>query len=96
MFFFLVLALAISMLAGFFALQNTLPIAVTFLLWTFEGSLALVLLVAFASGVLVSLLLLAPAMIKGRLTIARQNSEITELKRKAGAYRVSVPGPEQK
>lgn len=96
MFFFLVLALAISMLAGFFALQNTMPIAVTFLLWTFEGSLALVLLLAFASGILVSLLLLAPAMVKGRLRIAQQNSEIAELKRMTAASGISAHGSEQK
>ena len=96
MFFFLVLALAISMLAGFFALQNTMPIAVTFLLWTFEGSLALVLVVAFASGVLVSLLLLAPAMVKGRLRIAQQKSEMAELKRITAASVTSARGPEQK
>jgi uncharacterized integral membrane protein len=81
MFLFLVLALAVSMLAGVFALQNTLPIAVTFLFWQFEGSLALILLLAFSLGILVSFLLLAPATVKGRLTIARQNNEIAELKK---------------
>ncbi|HWP57495.1 MAG TPA: LapA family protein [Candidatus Acidoferrales bacterium] len=90
---FLVLALAVSMVAGFFALQNAVPITVTLLLWTFEGSLALVLLVAFAGGALVGVLLVAPALIKARLTIARQNSEINDLKKIAASPALSSTRP---
>jgi uncharacterized integral membrane protein len=76
---FLVIALIVSILASTFALQNAVPITVTFLLWQFEGSLALVLLSAFALGVAVGLLALAPPMLRRRREISRQSRKITEL-----------------
>jgi uncharacterized membrane protein YciS (DUF1049 family) len=82
MVFFLVLALAISILAGIFALQNSVPITISFLLWEFEGSLALVLLCTFALGVFVSLLVSAPAMIRKRLAVSNQNRRIAELEKR--------------
>jgi lipopolysaccharide assembly protein A len=88
---FLVLALAISILAGIFALQNSVPITVWFLFWEFEGSLALVLLCTFALGVVVSLLVSAPAMIRKRLAVANQNRRINELEK-----RLEQPGPSQR
>ena len=88
---FLVLALAISILAGIFALQNSVPITVSFLLWEFEGSLALVLLCTFALGVVVSLLVSAPAMIRKRLAVANQNRRINELEK-----RLEQAGPSQR
>jgi hypothetical protein len=45
---FLIAALAIAILTAIFALQNTIPVLVTFMFWKFEGSLALVLMLTFA------------------------------------------------
>jgi uncharacterized membrane protein YciS (DUF1049 family) len=93
---FLVLALAISILAGIFALQNAVPIRITFLLWEFEGSLALVLLCTFALGVLVILLLSAPAVIRRRLAFAHQHKTITELERKLDEKARSQRAPRER
>jgi uncharacterized integral membrane protein len=51
---FLIGALGLAILTVIFALQNPIPVGVTFLVWKFEGSLALVLMLTFTLGVLVS------------------------------------------
>ena len=51
---FLIVALGLAILTVVFALQNTVPVVVSFLIWKFEGSLAMVLMLTFALGVLVS------------------------------------------
>jgi uncharacterized integral membrane protein len=61
---FLIVALGLAILTVIFALRNTIPVGVTVLVWKFEGSLALVLMLTFALGVLVSLLLSIPAIVK--------------------------------
>ena len=49
---FLIVALGLAILTVIFALQNPIPVGVTFFIWKFEGSLALVLILTFALGVL--------------------------------------------
>jgi len=77
----LIIALVIAVLAVVFALQNAVPISVAFLVWKFETSLALVLLIALASGFLMGLLASAPAMIKRMRIISNQMKKIRELER---------------
>lgn len=76
---FLIVALGIAILTVIFALQNTIPVGVTFLFWNFEGSLALVLMLTFALGVLVSLLVSIPAIVKRRSAISNQKRKSEEL-----------------
>jgi len=49
---FTLLALLIAIIAGLFALQNATPVFVQFLGWQTQSSMALILLVTFALGVL--------------------------------------------
>jgi uncharacterized integral membrane protein len=63
---FLFGALAISLVAVVFALQNIVPVRVTVLTYQFEGSLALVLFVTLVSGALISFLASVPTLVKGR------------------------------
>jgi len=77
----LVLALLIAILAVIFALQNTALVAVTFLVWKFEQSLALVLLLAVAAGVLVGLLTLLPANLRQRFQLSGQRKKIEGLEK---------------
>jgi uncharacterized integral membrane protein len=79
--FFLIAALVLAILTSIFALQNAVSVTVMFLLWKFEGSLALVLLLTFILGGIASLLLSVPAMIKSRRTISSQKKKIEELER---------------
>jgi len=77
----LIVAIIVAILAVVFALQNAVPITVSFLTWRFESSLALVLLITLALGILMSLLVSVPSMIKRRKMISSQKKEIQELEK---------------
>ncbi len=76
---FLLIALAVALVAVMFALQNIVPVTVSFLTWTFEGSLALVLFVALIVGALVSVLASVPTLVKGRWAAASLKKRIAAL-----------------
>lgn len=77
----LVLALIIAIFAVIFALQNTALVTVTFLLWTFEQSLALVLLLSLAAGVLVGLFTLLPTTFRQKFSISGQRKKLDALEK---------------
>ena len=79
---FLIIALFIAISAVIFALQNSIPVTVSFLIWKFESSLALVLLISLGLGVLVSFLLSIPTMIKRNRSISNYKKRIQELEEK--------------
>ncbi len=64
MIFFLLLGAVLGALSVIFVLQNIFPITVTFLTWQIEGSLAVVLFLAMMVGVLITLLILLPGLIR--------------------------------
>jgi GGDEF domain-containing protein/uncharacterized integral membrane protein len=76
---FVVLALAIALLAVIFALQNTTIISITFFAWQLRGSLAFFLLAVLVIGVLVGLLLSVPPLVRRSWFIARQKRQIEDL-----------------
>jgi lipopolysaccharide assembly protein A len=76
---FLIFALIIAAIAVIFALQNTAVTTVTFLFWKFDGSLALILMLALIAGAVVSILVSSPALIRDKLTIRNQKKQISEL-----------------
>ena len=75
----LIVAIIVAILAVVFALQNAVPIAVSFLAWRFESSLALVLLITLALGIIMSLLVSVPPTIKKMKLISSQKKRIQEL-----------------
>ncbi|MBK7015685.1 MAG: LapA family protein [Sulfuritalea sp.] len=62
-----------------FALQNNVPVMVSFALWQFEGSLALVLLISLALGALIAALVSTPATLRMQWQISRQKTLIARL-----------------
>lgn len=64
-----------------FALQNNVPVMVSFALWQFEGSLALVLLISLALGALIAALVSTPATLRMQWQISRQKSHIARLEK---------------
>ena len=80
-----ILGILLGSVVVIFSLQNATTIVVTFFSWTLTGSLALVLLLTFASGIFISLLLLMPEFFtnffKNRL-LRMENSRISEELRK--------------
>jgi lipopolysaccharide assembly protein A len=74
----LVIGLIVAILAVIFALQNSTPTVINFLFWpTGEVSLALVLLVTFLLGVVATVLVLLPGII-------RRNTQLRGMKKKVG------------
>jgi putative membrane protein len=76
---FIIIALIIAVVAVIFALQNLAAVTVTFFFWSFHGSLALVLLLSVAAGVLISLLAGLPGMIRSRWTVASHKKKLAAL-----------------
>jgi uncharacterized integral membrane protein len=98
---FLFAALAISLLAVVFALQNIVPVRVTFLTVQLEGSLALVLFVALVAGALISFLASVPALVRGRRgtrdlrrRIESLETDLAQARLQGGSGRQPVPPPE--
>jgi lipopolysaccharide assembly protein A len=79
----LIIGIAIAIAAVAFALQNNVPVTVTFLVWRFDGSLAMVLLLALAIGAVVMALVTTPGALKARWTLSRQRKEIAALREAA-------------
>lgn len=64
MIFFLILGVLVGALSVIFILENMSTITVTFLSWQMTGSLAVVLLLTAICGVIMTLLLLLPGLIR--------------------------------
>lgn len=75
-----IIGLILGAFAIIFAAQNVTAITVVFLAWRFEGSLALILAMAVASGVLICALLSWPDVIRKRFQIAKLREEKQGLK----------------
>jgi len=82
----LVLGIVFAIVAVLFALQNNIPVAVTLAVWQFEGSLALVLLLALGLGVLITGLVSSPAVIRRQWAAARLRRRVAELEREAAEW----------
>ncbi len=59
---FMILALVVALFSAIFAVQNTSPVTVNFLGYTMESSLAIVMLLTFSAGCIVSLCVSIPTM----------------------------------
>ena len=60
----LIVGIAAAIAAVAFALQNSIPVTVTLGLWTFDSSLAMVLLLAIGIGAVIALFVSWPGIIK--------------------------------
>jgi uncharacterized integral membrane protein len=76
---FLFFALIIAVLAVIFAIQNNDTTTVSFAIWKYNGSLALVLLVAVAAGSLISFFVSLPSNFKTRWALRQQRKKMSEM-----------------
>ena len=76
---FLFFALIIAVLAVIFAIQNNDQTTVSFAMWKYNGSLALVLLVAVAAGALISFFVSLPSNLRTRWALRQQRKKLTEM-----------------
>jgi len=103
MVFALILALAIAIVAVFFALENTMMVTVSFFGYAVTGSLALFILAAVGVGLLIGVLIMTPGRIKSSLSNARSRKKISSLEssleaqrsRLSQIVRPSEPEPEE-
>lgn len=70
--------------AVLFALQNVAAVTVTLGFWSFDGSLALVLLITLGLGALIAGLVSSPAVIRLQWNVARLGRQVADLERKLG------------
>lgn len=78
----LIVGIVFAIVAALFAMQNIAPATVTVGFWSFEGSLALVLLVALGLGALIAGLVSSPAMIRRQWNVTRLTRQVAELEGK--------------
>ncbi|OQA89743.1 MAG: hypothetical protein BWY26_01641 [Elusimicrobia bacterium ADurb.Bin231] len=75
---FLITLLLIAVIAIIVSLQNAEPVTVALLAWEFDGSLALVIVVALLFGFLSCFVVTLPAIIKKNIEISRYKKKVKE------------------
>jgi len=75
----LIFGIAFAIGAVMFALQNNVPVTVTFALWRFDSSLAVVLLLALGLGAIIAGLVSSPTVIKGQWLTSRLRRQVSAL-----------------
>jgi len=93
---FFFFALIIAILAVIFAFQNNATATVSFAFWKYQGSLALVLLVALAAGALISFFLSLPSNLRTRWTVRTQRKKMTDLESKLAATQAQLDASQNK
>ena len=81
MIFFLILGIVLGALSMVFVLQNIGTVTVAFLDWQVTGSLALALLFAIILGIVMTLLVLLPSLIRGDFylsAVKRQKKDLED------------------
>ena len=91
----LLISLAISVLAVVFALQNGTIIDVDLGPFTFKGSVALILLITFALGVLVGILATVPSQFRSALQTHKLKKTIKQKDKLSVQQESHVPLEEQ-
>lgn len=75
----IILAVLLALLVTIFAVQNITPTAIQFLFWNVTGSLALILRVTFSVGILIGLMIMIPAAVRGRFQAADLRRNVKSL-----------------
>jgi len=75
----LIVGITFAIGAVTFALQNNVPVTVSFASWHYDSSLAVVLLAALGLGALIAGLVSTPSVIKGQWTASRLRRQIVIL-----------------
>jgi uncharacterized integral membrane protein len=75
----LIFGIGFAIAAVAFALQNNVPVTVSLLFWSFDSSLAMVLLLAIGLGAIIAGLVSSPTVIKGQWATARLRRQVAAL-----------------
>lgn len=85
-----IIGILLGALVVIFALQNTMSVMVQFLGWGFEGSVALIVLLSMAVGVVISLLFSMPSFIKGMMAESKLHRRNQELHKELEDHKVML------
>ncbi|HEU5394740.1 MAG TPA: LapA family protein [Candidatus Methylomirabilis sp.] len=77
--FYLFVALILALLVATFAVQNATPVTVKFLVWNFDSSLVVVILLAAGVGACASALVSLPQTIRAWSRLRQQEAEVARL-----------------
>lgn len=80
MFIFLIIGLIAGAFIIIFALQNIVTVSLVFLSWQFEGSLALIIVLAVVAGMVIGSLLSLPSIFHKKVQISKLKNRNLELK----------------
>lgn len=75
----LIFGIGFAIVAVLFALQNNIPVTVSFFAWSFDGSLALVLMMTLGIGAIIAGLVTSPALIGSQWTGKRLKRQVASL-----------------
>ncbi|SEL26459.1 LapA family protein [Nitrosovibrio tenuis] len=75
----LILGIVVAIAAVAFALQNNAPVTVALGIWSFDSSLAMVLLLALGIGAMIAVSLSWPSMIKNVWAGSRLRRQVNQL-----------------
>jgi len=75
----LIFGIGFAIVAVMFALQNNIPVTVSFFTWSFGGSLALVLLITLGLGAIITGLVSSPTVIRGQWAGNRLRRQVAAL-----------------
>ncbi|HIE32842.1 MAG TPA: LapA family protein [Thermodesulfobacteriaceae bacterium] len=92
--FYLILAAIIGVLFAAFAIQNASPVAVKFLVWQFESSLAVVIILSLLAGMILIFLISLPGRLKRRKELFDKNRKINELEKQLNELKQKTGGSE--
>lgn len=92
----LLIGILLGGVAVIFALQNLAPVMVSFLGWHFEGSIALIVIIALLAGIIISLLLSLSSAITGMINESRLKRHNEQLKKELDDHKVALADAQQK
>ncbi|MES2224259.1 MAG: LapA family protein [Patescibacteria group bacterium] len=90
MIIFIIIGILLGAVAVIFALQNTVAITVTFLFWQIHSSLAIILMVAIISGMIVNLLLSLPEIVSDYFSFKNMIKERNRLEAEVRANHETI------
>jgi uncharacterized integral membrane protein len=64
--FYVIIALLLATLVAIFAVQNAQEVSIRFLVWTFQSSVVVVILISLGVGALLAALMSLPQMLRAR------------------------------
>lgn len=77
--FYLIVAFTLAILVAIFAVQNAEQVTIRFLLWTFQTSTVIVILISAGVGALLAALLSLPQNLKLRRRLRQSEEELEQL-----------------